>query len=406
MTCRLLPRYSIFSLCFFSIAFWGGVSAVSGYQSIDQACPMAECPSTEVDFDRSVLDGMLLLAQAKYYPPVNHGAQAPKIDRRALAPKMDHDSLAPKVDHEGLRGGFQPGAPAVPKTPGLTPQAPPSQSVALPAIIRNPSIFFGPSDYRAFDSARDMFKGYEFDKVISVLDKDKFIKAKNGVKIEFRPGETTGWWRKKRTQDRLEGKTIILTEKSEDYFNPPQPGNKSQWTIIHELIHAIEVDNKDYKNRPWFFREASKKIRDYDERNVEYIEEMLHNLNRLKAFEKGLEKIKQMEINGENISKPDEYQRLQERVLKSWNDYVDGYARILNHFKSLPVPPYDAKKMKDLFGFEVDIHKIHDYYRNNGPEHIREWFNNCRDCKVPPPQPKPKGPILKLPGEGGGLRAL
>ncbi len=79
----------------------------------------------------SPADGLLILAQAQHFPPIDHGALAPRIDHDALAPRVDHDALAPKVDHEGQRGGFQPGAPALPGADPLPPPPPPIDHGAL-----------------------------------------------------------------------------------------------------------------------------------------------------------------------------------------------------------------------------------------------------------------------------------
>lgn len=86
----------------------------------------------ETEPHSSIQPSSTIVAQAKHYPPIDHKSQAPPVRHETLAPKVDHDAMAPKVDHDALRGGFQPGAPALPGADGMAPAPPLPDPSPLP----------------------------------------------------------------------------------------------------------------------------------------------------------------------------------------------------------------------------------------------------------------------------------
>lgn len=152
----------------------------------------------------------------------------------------------------------------------------------------------------------DQFKDYHFGKVVSIGDKNAYLNAINKVDVIYDPS--------------LEANAEYTPEIRSDGINVTWSGAKITikenitngtgsaiiaGTLWHEVTHAIEDNNADTD------KEGKSGNRDYDERNIEYMESVVRALQNLRLLEKAVDK---GETNEELTKRYNEFLKLFEKA--------------------------------------------------------------------------------------------
>lgn len=185
----------------------------------------------------------------------------------------------------------------------------------------------------------DKFQGYEFSKVASIGNKTTFLNAIDKVEVVYDTGikETAEYCPEVRS-DALDVTLSAATIKVKADLTKGEGGATIDHTLWHETIHAIEDTNGD------FDVEGKSEIRDYDERNIEYMEVVVRALDKLREVEGYAKK-------GET----DEQLRAR----------YEEFLTLFNTAANAPGPkayPVDFAQLKGWMGFYVQPDKIMDHY--------------------------------------------
>ncbi len=196
------------------------------------------------------------------------------------------------------------------------------------------------SAYNLIKQFIEQYNGTEFSKAISLGDLQKFRNAIDSVKIVVDPS--------------IAGKDLALYDPNtltikviEDPANVSfhNSGYNLAESLWHETVHRIEDINGDFGRIP---------NPDYDERNVEYMAEIIKN---------ALSILNIMEKQKDTLSK--------EQLKTRWNAFLTAEANALKGKKY----PVDINVLKKWFGFDVDSNKIKNIYEQGRPsEKFKDIF--------------------------------
>lgn len=188
------------------------------------------------------------------------------------------------------------------------------------------------------------YNGTEFSNAISLGDLETFRNAINSVKIVVDPSMTS----------RLavyDPNTVTISVKEDpanvSFQNSGYDLAESLW---HETVHRIEDENGDFRSTP---------NPDYDERNVEYMAEIIKD---------ALRNLNIMEKQKDTFSK--------EQLQTRWNAFLTEEANALKSKKY----PADINQLKKWFGFDVDSNKIKSIYEQGRPN---EKFKKIFEAETP-----------------------
>jgi hypothetical protein len=210
----------------------------------------------------------------------------------------------------------------------------------------------------------EQYQNYHFGKVVSIGNKDTFLNAID--KVEFVHVPDLGDAGVYVPESRSDGLNITwLSAKiklKEDILGgntSPIVGN----TIWHEVIHAIEDDNGD-------FDKEESSIRDYYERNTEYMEAVVRALDNLRLVELGADK-------GET----------NEQLSIRYKEFLE----LFNNASQQPGPkayPVELAALKGWMGFYVLPERIMEHYASGqAGDKLKSFAEHFTGVKAVSPVP-------------------